>query len=108
MSGVNTVRKLAKRAMRVELDEDQALILWLECRANLIQRKLRNTIKHIESCASGSIDTLEREDLLTSFAQVLTEDSTAQWPVNGDSEEQATAFYGKLLQGIRERGYFQE
>ena len=108
MSGVNTVRKLAKEAMRVELEEDQAQILWLECRANLTQRKLRNTIKHIESCASGAIDTLEREDLLTSFAQVLTDDSTAQWPVNGDSDEHANAFYDKLRQGIRERGYFQE
>lgn len=108
MSGVNAVRKLAKRAMRVELEEDQAQILWLECRANLTQRKLRNTIKHIESCASGDIDTLEREDLLTSFAQVLTGDLDAQWPSNGDSDEHASAFYDKLRQGIRERGYFQE
>jgi hypothetical protein len=108
MSGVNTVRKLAKEAMRVELEEDQAQILWLECRANLIQRALRNTIRHIESCSSGVIDTQERADLLTSFAQVLTDDSTAQWPVNGDSDEHANAFYDKLRQGIRERGYFQE
>lgn len=108
MSGVNAVRKLAKRAMRVELEEDQAQILWLECRANLTQLKLRNTIKHIESCASGAIDTLEREDLLASFTQVLTGDSTAQWPSNGDSDEHASAFYDKLRQGIKERGYFQE
>jgi hypothetical protein len=108
MSGVNTVRKLAKRAMHVELDDDQAQILWLECRANLTQRKMRSTIKHIESCSSGSIDTLEREDLLVSFAQVLTGDSEAQWPCNGDSEETSGDFYEKLKKGIKERGYRQE
>lgn len=108
MSGVNAVRKLAKRAMNVVLDEDQAQILWLECRANLSQRKMRSTIKHIESCASGDIDTLERGDLTTSFAQVLTGDAEADWPCNGDADEIANAFYEKLRLAIRERGYYQE
>lgn len=103
MSGVIVVQKMAERAFGVKLTFKQASDLWSECRVNLGQRKLRNTIKTIEARESARLDTLEREDMLVAFAQVLT--TEGEWPCYGDNQEKSQAFYQKLQVAIQERGY---
>jgi hypothetical protein len=88
MSGVIELKKMAERALGVTLTCKQVPSLWLECRVNLGQRKLRDTIKVVEASESARLDTRERE-----------------WPCYGDGLEQAQAFYQKLNAALQEREY---
>jgi hypothetical protein len=103
MSGVIVVQKMAERALGVKLTFNQSSDLRSECRVNLGQQKLRDTIKVVESSESARLDTREREDMLVAFAQVLTTDR--EWPCYGDDLEQAQAFHQKLGTATQEREY---
>lgn len=103
MSGVIVVQKMAERSLGVKLTFQQASSLWSECRVNLGQRKLRDTIKVVEASESARLDTREREDMLVAFAQVLT--TEREWPCYGDGLDQAQAFYQKLNAALQEREY---
>jgi hypothetical protein len=102
MSGKITMQALALRQLSVILDDEQALSLWEEVKAELMQRGMENTVKEVESSTTGNLDTYPRNDVLLVFAVIMTDHE--DWPCNGDRKSHGD-FVNQLVATLKERGY---
>lgn len=94
------------RQVGLTLPENQVADLWQACEARLTEVGLHETLAHIEQTQArepGQMDTLEREDVLTSLAMVLT---GKDWPSNADiAQGKGLPFLQAMVDGLKARGY---
>lgn len=102
MSGILAMQAHALRQLSVKLDNEQALSLWEEVKAELMQRGMENTVKEVESSTTGNLDTYPRSEVLLVFAVIMT--NHKEWPYNGDPKGDAD-FVNQLVATLKQRGY---
>lgn len=100
--GAGCVERLVRRQLNRNLGRAQAEALWQECRAVLAARNDMATVKEIEECDSGSLDTWPREGLQDALGLVL---AGMGWPCNADKDVVLEDFVNKLGAAFEARGY---
>lgn len=100
--GAGCVERLVRRQLNRNLGRAQAEALWQECRAVLAARNDMATVKEIEECDSGSLDTWPREGLQDALGLVL---AGMGWPCNMDTDSVVKEFVNKLEAAFEARGY---
>ena len=100
--GAGCVERLLRRQLNRNLGRAQAEALWRECRAVLAARNDMATVKEIEECDSGSLDTWPREGLQDALGLVL---AGMGWPCNADKDVVFEDFVNKLGAAFEARGY---
>lgn len=100
--GAGCVERLMRRQLNRNLSRAQAEALWQECRAVLAARNDMATVKEIEECDSGSLDTWPREGLQDALGLVL---AGMGWPCNMDTDSVVKEFVNKLEAAFEARGY---
>jgi hypothetical protein len=99
MSGTISIQKLMSKVC--ELTDDQAAGLWVEVRARLKAKRCMPTIKEVEACANGNLDTAPREITQDALAFALT--GYEYWP----SPYPGSTFVYDLLTTCISRGYIE-
>lgn len=102
--GARCVSKVLSRKFGLDLNEEEAEALWLECRETLVTRELGRSAREMDLSTSGELDTLPREYLMDAIASVLAGPEVS-WPCNGDSQQTSEAFLMTAVQSIIARGY---
>lgn len=102
MSGAKAIQLLMRNVTgSIPLPEEQAGALWVEVRARLKRKRCMPTIREVEACASGQIDTHPREIVMDAMAFVLT--GYEYWP----SPYPGSTFAFDLLKECIARGYIE-
>lgn len=102
--GARCVSNVLSRKFGLDLSEEEAEVLWLECRDMLVARELGSSAREMDLSTSGELDTLPREYLMDTIASVLAGQEMS-WPCNGDSQKTSETFLMLVSQGIIARGY---
>lgn len=93
-------RLMAKLAC--QLTDDQAKVLWQECRTWMLGKGFQDSVAEAECCLDGSLDTWPRNDVMDALANVLT---GLSWPLNGSPAAECEAFRMALSAELIKRGY---
>lgn len=100
------ITTILTKQIGIALPEEQVADLWQACEARLREVGLDDTLAHIEETQArepGQLDTLEREDVLTSLALVLAEQD---WPSNAEiAQGKGLPFLQAMVDGMKARGY---
>lgn len=99
MSGTKVIQKLMEKVC--VLTDEQAAELWADVRARLKAKRSTPTIKEVEACASGNLDTAPRDITQDALAFALT--GYEFWP----SPYPGSTFIYDLLTTCISRGYIE-
>jgi hypothetical protein len=99
MSGTKVIQYLMKKVC--VLTDEQAAELWADVRARLKAKRCTPTIKEVEACASGNLDTAPRDITQDALAFALT--GYEFWP----SPYPGSTFIYDLLTTCISRGYME-
>ncbi len=100
--GQRVILRIMKTRLLRELSDAQALELWEQCKAHLLAKKLKSTVRECEESTDGGLDTLPRGDVLDVLGHVLV---NTEWPCNGMPEAHSRKFGERIQAAMDQRGY---
>ncbi len=100
--GPAVIARLMEKNLSILLADEQAVELWLECRAWMRRRGFLDSIAEAEGSTDGTLDTWPRNDVMDAIGIVLT---GLYWPINGAPANRQAAFTRALADELTRRNY---
>jgi hypothetical protein len=102
VGGAGVIERLMRRQCCCLLTEVQALALWQEVKAVMLQKGWGSSADEVEASIRGALDTFPRADVLDALALVLT---GKRWPLNSAMNGTTRAFIDLLGAAMNQRSY---